>query len=170
MKKALSLILTLAMILTLAPVSQAFSDAYGSEVWQEDTLLYYGTTLSDNIYWSHYYSQLRHEYFVRVAPDSGLTPQVAYGASVCGCKEYLAIVLGVHYEHKLVALVKSKRDLSAFTLIFVFLDRSSLDNSALCYHCEILAVVELGHADKRRDLLSREHLDDVYDVRSLCGS
>ncbi len=84
MKKALSLILTLALLLTLIPGGAlAYSDAYGSEVWQEDTEIYNGVTLSDNIYWSHYYEQLRHEYFVTVEPFSSITPVVAYGSSVC---------------------------------------------------------------------------------------
>lgn len=84
MKKALSLILTLALLLTLFPGSaSAYSDAYGSEVWQEDTEIYSGVTLSDNIYWSHYYKQLRHEYFVTVDPFHSITPAAAYGSSVC---------------------------------------------------------------------------------------
>lgn len=84
MKKALSLILTLALALALVPGGAlAFSNAYGSEVWQEDTAIYDGVTLSDNIYWSHYYEQLRHEYFVTVDPFSAVTPVVAYGESVC---------------------------------------------------------------------------------------
>lgn len=84
MKKAVSLILSLIFILTLIPGSAfAYSDAYGSEVWQESTSIYGGVTLSDNIYWSHYYEQLRHEYFVTVDPASNVKPVVAYGASVC---------------------------------------------------------------------------------------
>ena len=62
MKKALSLILALALVLSLAPATaQAASAAYGNEVWLQDTVLHQGVTLSDNIYWSTYYSQLRHE-------------------------------------------------------------------------------------------------------------
>ena len=84
MKKAVSIILIFALVLTLVPGSVlAYSDAYGSEVWQEDTAIWGGVTLSDNIYWSHYYEQLRHEYFVTVDPSSTVTPVVAYGASVC---------------------------------------------------------------------------------------
>lgn len=84
MKKAISLILTCAMLLTLLPSAAfAYSDAYGSEVWQEETALHSGVTLNDNIWWSHYYNQLRHEYFVTVDPLSAVTPVVAYGESVC---------------------------------------------------------------------------------------
>ena len=80
MKKALSLILTIAMVLTLIPGSAfAFSDAYGSEVWQEDTEIYSGVTLTDSTYWSHYYEQLRHEYYVTVEPSAAVMPVAAYG-------------------------------------------------------------------------------------------
>ena len=61
MKRALSLILAVALVLALAPVTAlATSEAYGNEVWLQDTALHDGVTLSDNIYWSTYYSQLRH--------------------------------------------------------------------------------------------------------------
>ncbi len=84
MKKALSILLGCALLLALVPGRAfAYSNAYGSEVWQEDTAIHHGVTLSDNIYWSHYYEQLRHEYFVTVEPSSAVTPAVAYGASVC---------------------------------------------------------------------------------------
>ena len=84
MKRILSLILSVALILALTPgIALAFSDAYGSEVWQEDTALHHGVTLSDSTYWSHYYEQLRHEYFVTIAPESSIIPVVAYGSSVC---------------------------------------------------------------------------------------
>lgn len=84
MKKFLSIILAGVMLLTLVPGSAfAYSDAYGSEVWQENTAVHHGVTLSDNIYWSHYYEQLRHEYFVTVEPGNAVTPVVAYGDSVC---------------------------------------------------------------------------------------
>ena len=85
MKKALSILLSCALLLALVPGSAfAYSEAYGSEVWREDTAVHHGVTLSDNIYWSHYYEQLRHEYFVTVEPGSVVTPTVAYGDSVCG--------------------------------------------------------------------------------------
>ena len=46
MKRILSLFLSVALILTLTPgMALAFSDAYGSEVWQEDTALHHGVTL-----------------------------------------------------------------------------------------------------------------------------
>ena len=84
MKKALSLLMSIALVLSFVPSAAfAYSDAYGSEVWLQDTALHDGVTLSDNIYWSNYYEQLRHEYFVTVTPYSGLTPVVAWGDSVC---------------------------------------------------------------------------------------
>lgn len=84
MKKLLSLLISCSMLLLSLPShALAYSDAYGSEVWQEDIAVHHGVTFHDNIYWSHYYEQLRHEYFVTVAPDSPITPAVAYGDSVC---------------------------------------------------------------------------------------
>ena len=83
MKKAASLILALALILTLAPAAQAVSEAYGNEVWLQDTVLHEGVTLSDNIYWSTYYSQLRHEYYITYTPSQQVMAVASYGESVC---------------------------------------------------------------------------------------
>ena len=84
MKKFLSILLFCTFVLTIVPGSAfAYSDAYGSEVWQEDTSIHHGVTLSDSTYWSLYYEQLRHEYFVTVEPNSSVMPVVAYGDSVC---------------------------------------------------------------------------------------
>ena len=83
MKKALSLILAVALVLTLAPAAWAYSDAYGEEVWLQDTQIHDGVTLSDNIYWSNYYSDLRHEYYLTYSPGDTVTAAAAYGASVC---------------------------------------------------------------------------------------
>ena len=83
MKKALSLILAVALTLTLAPAAQAYSDAYGQEVWLQETQLHDGVTLSDNIYWSDYYSDLRHEYYITYTPGETVTAAAAYGTSVC---------------------------------------------------------------------------------------
>lgn len=84
MKKALSLIVTLALMLTLLPTgARAYSQAYGSEVWLRDTALQDNVTISDNIYWSDYYSQLRHEYYFTYTPGGSASPVVAYGEAVC---------------------------------------------------------------------------------------
>ena len=84
MKKALSVFLSFVMMLTMLPASAlAASEAYGSEVWLRDTPIHDAVTLSDNIYWSDYYSQLRHEYYFTYTPSYSITPAVAYGASVC---------------------------------------------------------------------------------------
>ena len=84
MKKAVSLILALALVLSLAPATaHAASAAYGNEVWLQDTVLHEGVTLSDNIYWSTYYSQLRHEYYLTYTPGQQVRAVTAYGASVC---------------------------------------------------------------------------------------
>ena len=86
MKKAGTLLLTLAMLLTLVPVqalAAGGSEAYGTEVWLQDTALQQGALLSDNIYWSEYYQQLRHEYFLTYTPSAAVRPTVAYGEAVC---------------------------------------------------------------------------------------
>ena len=83
MKRALSLILAFALVLTLAPAALAYSDAYGEEIWLQETQLHEGVTLSDNIYWSNYYSDLRHEYYLTYTPGETVTAAAAYGASVC---------------------------------------------------------------------------------------
>lgn len=83
MKKALSLILALAMVLALVPAYAAPLSTYGDEVWLQDTVLHEGTVLSENTYWSRYYDKPRHEHFVTYSPNSDVTPAAAFGASVC---------------------------------------------------------------------------------------
>ena len=84
MKKALSMFLSFVLMLTMIPgAALAASAAYGSEVWLRDTQVHSAVTLSDNIYWSEYYSQLRHEYYFTYTPSYSITPAVAYGQSVC---------------------------------------------------------------------------------------
>ncbi len=72
MKRAASLILALALALTLFPATaQAASPAYGSEVWLRDTALQEGVTLSENIFWSSGYDKPRHEYYITYTPSGG---------------------------------------------------------------------------------------------------
>ena len=72
MKRAASLILALALVLTLFPATaQAASPAYGSEVWLRDTALQEGVTLSENIFWSSGYDKPRHEYYITYTPSGG---------------------------------------------------------------------------------------------------
>ena len=92
MKRAASLILALALVLTLFPATaQAASPAYGSEVWLRDTALQEGVTLSENIFWSSGYDKPRHEYYItytllRHGPpqhrDRGRSPPA--GRAPCG--------------------------------------------------------------------------------------
>ena len=78
MKRATSLLLTLALVLTLMPGSaRAASAAYGSDVWLRDTVLQDGVVLSENIFWSGNYSQPRHEYYITYSPG-GYTPDASW--------------------------------------------------------------------------------------------
>lgn len=84
MKKAFSLFLALALVLTLTPTaSLAASDAYGSEIYLRDTVLQEGAVLSDNIYWSGSYDKPRHEYYVTYTPGANVFPAASYGETVC---------------------------------------------------------------------------------------
>ncbi len=71
-KKSASLLLAFALTLTLTSTALAGSEAYGSDVWLQDTVLQDGVVLSDNIFWSNYYSQFRHEYYITYTPDGRL--------------------------------------------------------------------------------------------------
>lgn len=72
MKRAASLILALALALTLLPVqARAASPAYGSDVWLRDTALQDGVTYSENIFWSSGYEKPRHEYYFTYTPGVG---------------------------------------------------------------------------------------------------
>ena len=85
MKRAVSLILTLALVLALGPSAAAYSAAYGDEVWLRETQLHDGVTLSENIYWSGGYDQPRRESYITYDPyESGrIFAAAAYGVSVC---------------------------------------------------------------------------------------
>lgn len=85
MKRAAAVLMTLALVLTLAPTTAlaAYSEAYGQEVWLQNTQLQDGAVLSDNIYWSSYYQQLRHEYYITYSPGEDVIPAVSYGEAVC---------------------------------------------------------------------------------------
>lgn len=84
MKRAISLILTLAMALTLAPAALGvYSDAYGTDVWLRDTDLHQDAVLSENILWSDYYNKPRRESFITFTPGQDLLAVASYGASVC---------------------------------------------------------------------------------------
>lgn len=72
MKRATSLIVTLALALALLPVpARAASNAYGSDVWLRDTVLQEGVTYSENIFWSGGYGKPRHEYYFTYTPGIG---------------------------------------------------------------------------------------------------
>ena len=72
MKRAVSLILTLALVLTALPMAaRAASQAFGSDVWLRDTQLQQGVVYSENIFWSGGYDKPRHEYFFTYTPGLG---------------------------------------------------------------------------------------------------
>ena len=72
MKRAASLILALALALSLLPAqARAASPAYGSDVWLRDTALQAGVTYSENIFWSSGYEKPRHEYYFTYTPGIG---------------------------------------------------------------------------------------------------
>ena len=75
MKRAVSLLMALTLLLVLAPAALASSAAYGSAVWLQDTTLQSGVVLSDNIFWSGSYSKPRHEYYITYSPG-GAVPEL----------------------------------------------------------------------------------------------
>ncbi len=81
-KRSASLLLALLLTLALAAPALAGSPAYGSDVWLQDTVLQDGVVFSDNIFWSNYYSQFRHEYYITYTPGGGLTvnPEIPSGS------------------------------------------------------------------------------------------
>lgn len=77
MKRAISLLVSLALALSLLPAAaRASSPAYGSDVWLRDVSLQEGVTYSENIFWSGDYDKPRHEYYFTYTPGLGgnLTP------------------------------------------------------------------------------------------------
>lgn len=92
MKRATTLLLALALILSLSPMADLAdtqdesandSRAYGSEVWLRDTVLQEGVTYSENIFWSGTFNGPRHEHYFTYTPGGDVRPVVAYGETVC---------------------------------------------------------------------------------------
>ena len=80
MKRAISLMISLALVLTLFSVqAQAASNAYGSDVWLRDTPLQEGVTYSENIFWSGSYDKPRHEYYFTYTPGIGTDLSSVWG-------------------------------------------------------------------------------------------
>ena len=85
MKKTLSLILILSLVLSLVPgASMAAPSAYGSEVQSWAASLHDNASLHDGTFWSEEYDRPRHEYYFTYTPGGPVTPAVTYGESVCG--------------------------------------------------------------------------------------
>ena len=80
--------------------------------------------------------------------------------------------VGEEHADELVALVKTDRDLAALALILELGELRSLENAVLGDHCEesFLGIIEIIDLDDRCDLLTRLELENVDDIRSLCGS
>ncbi|MDE7246148.1 MAG: phosphodiester glycosidase family protein, partial [Oscillospiraceae bacterium] len=72
MKRAISLILALVLVLALTPCALADSPAYGSSVWLQDTNLQNGVVMSDNVFWSDAYGKPRHEYYITYSPGGSV--------------------------------------------------------------------------------------------------
>lgn len=74
-KRAAALLMALVWVAALAPTAQAGdSEAYGNEVWLQDTVLQDGVVLSDNLFWSGYYDKPRHEYYITYTPGGAPVP------------------------------------------------------------------------------------------------
>lgn len=75
MKRAVSLLLSLLLVLALLPASTALADsqAYGREVWLRSAAIGDGVVYSENIFWSDGYNKPRHEYYFTYSPAGGLS-------------------------------------------------------------------------------------------------
>lgn len=72
MKRATSLIISLALVLSLLPsAARAASPAYGSDVWLKDTPIQDSVVYSENTFWSGGYDKPRHEYYFTYTPGIG---------------------------------------------------------------------------------------------------
>ena len=92
MKRAISLFLSLVLVLALLPASTALADsqAYGQEVWLRSAAIGDGVVYSENIFWSDGYNKPRHEYYFTYSPAGGLpdlpplTPTIPVGPDAPG--------------------------------------------------------------------------------------
>ena len=76
LKKTLSLLLCMALTL---PMPVFASEALGEDLSAIKTPLHQETQLSENVFWSTAFSNLRTEHFVTYAPNEMVTPIVTYG-------------------------------------------------------------------------------------------
>ena len=80
----LSLLLTLALLLA-ATGTAAASEALGEDLTAQDTAIHQSTTLSQDVFWSTTYSDLRTENVVTYQPNASVTPIVTYGSTLTSC-------------------------------------------------------------------------------------
>ena len=78
-RSCLALFLVLCTLFSLTLPAAAYSDAFGEEVQQTDTVVHQNSRLSTNVFWSSYYSNFRTENFVTYQPNGTVKPLVTYG-------------------------------------------------------------------------------------------
>lgn len=84
LRRIYSCALTLSLLAVLA-VPAAASDALGEDLTSRETQIHQGTCLSQDVFWSSTYSDLRTENLVTYQPNAAVTPIVTYGGALTDC-------------------------------------------------------------------------------------
>ncbi len=98
------LALTLALALLLS-VSANASFALGDDLFQKETQLHNGVTLSTNTFWGNSISNFREENFVTYSPSSFVTPVVHYGESVTALTKVSTVAQTYSNDYRVVAAI-----------------------------------------------------------------
>ena len=85
LRRATSVLLTLALTAPLLAAPAAASYALGEDLLQKEVEVHQGTQLSSNVFWSTSKSDLRQENFITYTANSEVTPIVTYGDTLTSC-------------------------------------------------------------------------------------
>ena len=101
-RKLTALILAFALLLS---VGANASFALGDDLFQKETQLHNGVTLSTNTFWGNSVSNFREENFVTYTPSAAVTPVVSVGESVTALTKGSTPAASYGANHRVVAAI-----------------------------------------------------------------
>jgi len=101
-RRFLALFLALSLLLS---VGAGASFALGDDLFQKETQLHNGVTLSTNTFWGNSVSNFREENFVTYTPSAAITPVVSCGESVTALTKVSDAAKAYSADHRVVAAI-----------------------------------------------------------------
>ncbi|MBR4870121.1 MAG: phosphodiester glycosidase family protein, partial [Oscillospiraceae bacterium] len=101
-RKLTALLLAFSLLLSVAANA---SFALGDDLFQKETQLHNGVTLSTNTFWGNSVSNFREENFVTYTPSAAVTPVVSFGESVTALTKVSTTAASYGANHRVVAAI-----------------------------------------------------------------